>query len=496
MEKRGSITIFLALILSLLMSLLCTSIESVRMAAARTQILCSVDVGLYSLFGQYDKTALKDYDLFMIDGSCGGGALKMAGIYRNMESYMKGILSQNSQKLSAVQGGFTGYRLITDEGGEVFYHQITEYMKDTLGSQGAQLLVDRMQERAERTEDSRRKGEDLEKGNTLPSYEAEMNHAAANSRRAEEEQKRAAEQAAAGTPGGKPAVVTPGPKKKVKNPIGTIRRIMRRGLLELVVPKGSGISEEETEKNTLLSHRTLQTGMAMPGGKYADDSYLSGLLFQEYLMTKLGNYRKPAEKGLAYQLEYIICGKTSDEDNLLSVAEQLLVIREGVNLACIMADSVLRAQVEALSLAIASTFLVPPAAGVIEAALLLCWSFAESILDVRELLAGGKVPMVKKGAEWQLSLQNLAYLMDFLNAPPKKETSGLSYEDYLQILLLAKGKSVKLNRSMDMIEHSIRKKTGRENYRLDSQIVALEAAVDVKANKRNTFTVIRQYSYD
>ena len=52
--KKGSITIFLALILSLLLSLVCTSIESVRMAAARTQIfkrsgyraliLCSVSM--------------------------------------------------------------------------------------------------------------------------------------------------------------------------------------------------------------------------------------------------------------------------------------------------------------------------------------------------------------------------------------------------------------------------------------------------------------------
>ncbi len=33
-KERGSITLFLALILSLLLSLVCTSIESVRMASA------------------------------------------------------------------------------------------------------------------------------------------------------------------------------------------------------------------------------------------------------------------------------------------------------------------------------------------------------------------------------------------------------------------------------------------------------------------------------
>ena len=46
MEKKGSITVFLALILSLLLSLVTTGIQSVQAAAARTQILNSMDIGL------------------------------------------------------------------------------------------------------------------------------------------------------------------------------------------------------------------------------------------------------------------------------------------------------------------------------------------------------------------------------------------------------------------------------------------------------------------
>ena len=48
MRKKGSVTVFLTLILSLLLSLICASIESVRMASARTQILNGMDIGLYS----------------------------------------------------------------------------------------------------------------------------------------------------------------------------------------------------------------------------------------------------------------------------------------------------------------------------------------------------------------------------------------------------------------------------------------------------------------
>ena len=120
MEKKGSITVFLALILSLLLSLVCTSIQSVQAAAARTQILSSLDIGLYSLFGQYDSMLLEDYDLFFLDGAQGGSSLNLGKIYDNMESYIKPVLKQNSQKLSLKQGGFTGYRLATDQNGEVF----------------------------------------------------------------------------------------------------------------------------------------------------------------------------------------------------------------------------------------------------------------------------------------------------------------------------------------------------------------------------------------
>lgn len=101
--EKGQHYNFLALILSLLLSLVCTSIESVRMAAARTQILSGLDIGLYSLFGQYDRELLKEYDLFFLNGSGSSGTLNLAAVYDNLESYMKPVLKQNSQKLSIVQ---------------------------------------------------------------------------------------------------------------------------------------------------------------------------------------------------------------------------------------------------------------------------------------------------------------------------------------------------------------------------------------------------------
>ena len=44
---------------------------------------------LHSVFGQYDRKLLEEYDLFALDGSMGGGQLNLAKICDNLESYMK-----------------------------------------------------------------------------------------------------------------------------------------------------------------------------------------------------------------------------------------------------------------------------------------------------------------------------------------------------------------------------------------------------------------------
>lgn len=181
--KKGSITIFLALILSLVLSLVCASIESVRMAAARTQILNSMDIGLYSLFGQYDRTLLEDYELFALYAG-GKEELDMASVYDDFQTYMKPVLKQNSQKLELLQGGFNGYQLLSDGKGEIFYQQAVQYMRETLGSQGVQTLLGKLKDQEKKTEDAEKKGEQAENKGTLDSYDSAITDAAQKSEEA------------------------------------------------------------------------------------------------------------------------------------------------------------------------------------------------------------------------------------------------------------------------------------------------------------------------
>ena len=491
--KRGSITIFLALILSLLLSLVCTSIESVRMAAARTQILNSMDIGLYSLFGQYDRILLKDYDLFFLNGSGNKGKINLSSLYDELENYMKPLLEQNSQKLAVKQGGFSGYRLATDQDGEVFFRQAVTYMKKTLGAQGIQSLINRFQEQGERVREAEETGNQAEGNQSIESYDAEMEAAAQNSEAAHQESENTSGENGGQT--GEPEISDRNQPSQVVNPIPILKRIRNMSLLDLIVPAEKGISENTVEKSSLCSGRRCEKGMGMLEEVKKDDSYISQLLFQQYLENRLGSYTAPADCNLKYQKEYLLCGKNSDRENLKSTASRLLMVREGVNAAYLMTDPVKRAQVQSMALAIASAFLVPPASVIIEAALLLCWSFGESLLDLRELFHGGKVPFVKHAGNWQLALENLADLMENLDSGRRNDESGLSYEEYLQLMIVSESKKNKVSRGMDMIEMCIRSSTGQKGFRLDHCIEAIEASVDVKANRKKIFTVKKQYSY-
>ena len=285
MVKRGSITVFLALTLGLILSLLSSGLESVRMAAARTQILNGMDVGLYSLFGQYNKYLLKDYDLFAVDGAYGGKEMNLAAVYDNLESYMEPVMDQNSQKLSVQQGGISGYLLMTDADGEVFYQQAVQYMKETLGSHGAALLLNKIRNTERKTTEAEKKGNELEAKGTIENYESEMNSAQEKSQ-AKLDEMTNNEQGTVDSSGFSDGTSSSGTGERyepepVDNPIPAIRRIRKMGILDLVISPWKAISDKKADKEKLVSGRNLEAGFAMEDSVKADCSITSQALYQQ-----------------------------------------------------------------------------------------------------------------------------------------------------------------------------------------------------------------------
>lgn len=462
MRQKGSMTIAMCMMLSVMLGILTAGIKLCREQYARVQAVNAVDTGLYSVFSEYERDLLEEYDLFFLDSGYGGGAIDAFRVVQQMENSMDLTLKTGIRGSRRENCSITGYRLASDNGGEAFCAQAAEAVRKHLGTDA----VKRLKEYLSNT------GEVIEQ---------------------QQEQKEAG--------------VPPMPEEPVpddtsvseitpdNNPLEVIKRIRTMGILGLVLPDDAVISEKEADVSVFTSNRNLQKGMGSLGGRESGTS--DKLFLQAYAMNKLGTYREPGNPGaLDYQVEYIVGGKGSDRENLKKTVNRMLLLREAANAAYLYTDPEKRAQSGALAASLCTALLIPEGAFVVEKLLLLGWAYGESLLDVRQLMAGGKVPLEKNSASWQLALSDIGQIFSLLQDGQAKNTSGLDYNDYLQILLFTSSRNNLTFRCMDMIEQNIRLKPGKENFRIDSCMECLEMETGFLSPSGNRWTAIRSYGYD
>ena len=225
--KTGSVTVFLALITTVILALTAASIQSVKNAAYRVQILNGMDIGLYSLFAQYDKDMLEEYHLLFIDGTWGGSQLNIGRICDEIQSYMEPVLEQNHASMKISSLGLTGYTLAADQNGQPFYQQAVEYMKETAGIQAVKKLWEKAREETQRSLEGEELWESANENETMEEYEIQMQEA--DSAQAEEEE---------------PQEETTLPAEPVENPIPVIREIQNMGILDLVLKDPGQVSRK------------------------------------------------------------------------------------------------------------------------------------------------------------------------------------------------------------------------------------------------------------
>lgn len=462
MRQKGSMTIAMCMMLSVMLGILTAGIKLCREQYARVQAVNAVDTGLYSVFSEYERDLLEEYDLFFLDSGYGGGAIDAFRVVQQMENSMDLTLKTGIRGSRRENCSITGYRLASDNGGEAFCAQAAEAVRKHLGTDAVKRLKEYL----------------------------------SNTGKVIEQQQ---EQKEAGVP---PMPEEPVPDDTSvseitpdNNPLEVIKRIRTMGILGLVLPDDAVISEKEADVSVFTSNRNLQKGMGSLGGRESGTS--DKLFLQAYAMNKLGTYREPGNPGaLDYQVEYIVGGKGSDRENLKKTVNRMLLLREAANAAYLYTDPEKRAQSGALAASLCTALLIPEGAFVVEKLLLLGWAYGESLLDVRQLMAGGKVPLVKNSASWQLALSDIGQIFSLLQDGQAKNTSGLDYNDYLQILLFTSSRNNLTFRCMDMIEQNIRLKPGKENFRIDSCMECLEMETGFLSPSGNRWTAIRSYGYD
>ena len=471
-QTEGSITIYLALIFTIILSFLLFIIEGARENTIRMKAELAMDLSLSSVFAEYNRQLLEQYDLFFIDASYGQANASTERI----EDHLKGYLNDNFRigsdlgmvrdllSMKTEDVNIMDYSLASDEAGVLIKRQAVSYIKDLYGISyltELQKHMDTIQEKGLFTRDIT--GERLANQSAIDNFEIPPKQVG------EDEWE----------------------EVELNNPADGVNAA--RGILSLVIDGECELSVSGVNLSNYTSARECNKGSGLMGRDKT--SITDELVFNEYLIHKCGSYTNPKETGaLQYQLEYILMGRNNDIENLKAVVNKLLLLRETANVVYLFSDSGKMAEAEAMALAVTSAIALPELAELVKISLIFAWAYAESVYDVRTLLQGGKIPIIKDSETWHYSISGM---LDFASdtSAGTADGIGISYEEYLRIFMAAENVGIKTNRAMDIIEMDVRKCEGNRYFRLDTCVDYLQAEVLVSSSYGYNYSITRSYCY-
>ncbi|MEG1780485.1 MAG: DUF5702 domain-containing protein [Clostridium sp.] len=250
--------------------------------------------------------------------------------------------------------------------------------------------------------------------------------------------------------------------KQTMNVLETIRNITGNHLLSYVVPADKEVSASSINQSSFPS--VTEASMVIESDVGIVENLLHTALINEYAGHYFTNFLSDEERELKYEQEYILSGLASDRENLKSVVNRIVKIREAMNLMDLLKNPEKRHEAEALASIITGASGIAPLTGIVSFFILTVWAFGEALEDMKVLLNGGSVPFVKRGEDWNLSLSQLLKTgenkgrNDTGTNENNQNSDGMNYRSYLKLLFMMQNKRDKNLRMMDMIQKNIEKK--------------------------------------
>lgn len=449
----GEVTAFLALIFVLLVGFTGSVMESASLQSAKSYRRADMNRAIESVFAEYQKDMLEEFDLFVLDASYESGDYSEARILDRLTYYGA---SGMDQKMECIQ-------LLTDQGGLALNEQIANYVENKYGIGSLNLFEKDESEWKDRMEEAE---------------ESEKEEAAVE--------------------GALSDILTENNQElpTEDNPLPNIQHLLSLPLSELVMPSGTEVSDAKVDETTLVSGRTLEKGYGDFEGK-AENATSSKAVLGEYAMTHFDSAVEEESEGtLCYELEYLIAGKDNDRENLDVVLRKILMLRLVPNYVYLQQDAAKKAEAEALAITLCTVIALPAAGEAAAQAILLAWAVGESVMDLRSLMKGGKVPLVKTEESWQLSLTGLMKLGTEEDTGASADIEeGLDYCTYLRGILLLTNREKLTMRMLDLIELCMRNEKGLSWFYADHCVSRMEVVSKVQLRRGITYDFHTYYSY-
>lgn len=435
----GSISVFLALTITLMLSFCIVLIESARENAMLLKADMVFDTGMRCLMAEYHQKLWEEYDLFYVDCSYGSSIPDYEKVKSQLQSYIEENLKYDSKGWFALE--YQGCQmsevlLATDTGCSDFYRQAVEAAEASVGIPYIEQALSWL----DQVESTRYVSDWIE---------SDSNHTEETIEGVNGTIVEVKEAVWGVDKNGKSVLLEDAEYETVdiSNPLDQI--LSGNTLLKQIVGEFSDVSLNRIDVSALASSRNLAVGT--DNDEEDTDGIWEKAFFCKYVLDHFDNFmdrNSSQEDGLVYPLEYLIGGKAADAQNMEVVAAKLLIIREIDNYLMLLQDEVKRAEADAIGAAAAS--LVPWVGPVVAQGVLIYWAYEESVADLQKLFKGEAIPLIKSVGEEVFS--------EIL----------LKYEDYIYLLLLMQGRDDLIIRAMDMIEADIRKE--QSSFRIDACI--------------------------
>lgn len=460
--KRGSITVFSALCMSFVLSALFVLLEAARFYGLSRYADWKGKQGVECVAAEYQPYLWEEFELLMLDGGYSTDFFEIGNVTGRMKTYL-----DKNQKQSSSAGNIFGinlfqmetshiyepqYLLITDNDGEVFLDMISSYMKKNLPREAAEKIRENYVNQNDIKNHTARVEDTIDHANqSMESAKTENPESVAEIQPLEE------------------------------NPLDVadeIRKSMKFSTLGLVVENAGDISTKRMNLAEGLEKRTLCEGNM---NYEAEGDWYRKILALEYGSAHFSNYCDPKENhAFAYELEYLIGGQEEERENLEIVVNRLLLYRCASNVTYLLSDRDKMLQSETMAAALAGFTGNPAIVKAVQIAVVGAWAYIESIQDIRALLSGGKIALVKSKEQWTTDLSHL--LQSFQNQTRAKECSnGQKYEDYLKQILFFENDKTFAYRMLNVMEQNLMQKEEYRDCKMDHMIVCLQSEVEFGA---------------
>ena len=452
MNNRGQITVFLSLILSALLLLGMFAVRICKFYNDKARACIAVNSAVSDIKSTYNGYIFEHYHILLFDKTD----------YGRGEAAVEEFLSENvrnnlDKDQNLVYVAITDFDLITDNNCEALKTQIEDYTAYAALDYGADAIM------------SKTGGEDA----VMDDKVIEKMDTDVDDDNKTEEDKEAK-------------------KKEEDDPRGFTKTVGKIGVVYFVAPEDLEINSDivdlsecpskslsviayfenlndgfnsysrlkkDLKKNTAWNNSIVEAGCSLA---YAKEVFNSAV-----------DQEKNDDTVFKFEMEYLICGRSSDYLNLKKTVNRICIIRFPINFTYLLTDTARMTRVKEIAYSLSFATAIPEP--ILKYLIAGCWSYAEALSDVRILLDGKKIEFKKNKNNWNTDIDHLS---ESLKEKKTGEGKGMSYEDYL-LILISLNMDSSYKRMLDIMQLNTRKIY--PDFKMENAAVGLTADVSIES---------------